>query len=309
MSGNYFRAKINTITYGNGEQFSLISKFDPLTEIVSASNEILVDVFKKLPLRLSDNECLELIELLRKYYSNRTIKLYENLPKRLAHHVDNFILSRKEFKGLDKESVASSILISIINNSAYDVSMEKIKYVAKQHRTRMLNMSDENFQQVFEKIDQIREENPEIAEQVLSIKEAFDKAKSFNIQLEYLKNDSLRNVKRYKQHFIGDISWYNKWVNQTDIPIPIIDPIMSIIQAKFKNRFTTDEYKSFVVLLIRSVKDLQINRLNNLAYVHKLTDSILRLRYKFISSEDERIFSGIEKVLLAIREKLNNNSK
>ena len=187
--------------------------------------------------------------------------------------------------------------------------MEKIKYVAKQHRIRMLNMSDENFQQVFEKIDEIREENPEIAEQVLSIKEAFDRAKSFNTQLEYLKNDSLRNVKRYKQHFIGDISWYNKWVNQTDIPIPIIDPIMSIIQAKFKNRFTTDEYKSFVVLLIRSVKDLQINRLNNLAYVHKLTDSILRLRYKFISSEDERIFSGIEKVLLAIREKLNNNSK
>jgi|GEM_PF-6774928 len=305
----FYKATANSITF-NDEVCTLNTAYDPILEIITLSDEDICELLAtKTRLNLNNEGCMTLARLFRDYYTDKTIMLYDRMPKKLKDMMAVSRTKNKAIKNMNNEMLAEIFLKGIANDIAMDATMMKIDYTTADHTKKIIQLTDEQYEEIFSKIDEIREENPQIAENVIKVKEAFDKAKTFDTQLEYLKNDSLRNVKRYHQHYLGDLTWYNKWINQTTIPVPQLDPVMDILRSRFKTKYTTDEYKSFIVLLIRSVKDLQINLLPNIAYVHRLTDSILRFRFKYDSEKDAKVFNRIEEVLQEIRKKLQTKPK
>ena len=263
--------------------------------------KIYTDVFTKSPIEsirklfrdqginISVSEVKEFIELISEYESNPKMKTYNKLPKSIKGYVNKLYTiniagkSRKRTNGITKEVCSKYFLDSFSQSAAFDLNIENFNMVTSEasyeSNKEIKDIFQNSYDELFGKMDELREEDPAAADYIQSIKDAFDDALTFNRQKEYIDNDKPRNVRKYYQHYNSEVLGFNKLINANphNIKLPNIDELLPVI--KRWAGLSTDESKSVVVCLIRTYLSMDKSDIIQLGYIFKSIDNIYGLRF------------------------------
>jgi len=303
---------IQSILLGDQEIYKGIEDFDPLKEIATTPREILAPLYRKFGFaKMTDEEADQMSQLIVDYYNNKSIKIYPRMPKSAQKRIKqiNQTMMYQGIRQVNIEDTARVVLDQFVNDSAMDAVMAKIAKEQAKMTTQIYNDTDKIFKEVFAQEKELTEEDPKVGKKVHQVKEAFDKATGFDLQMEYLKNDRPKNVKRYHQHYNGEIEEFNKKANSGRLSVARLDFLAQLLRVRLpkEKKYTTDEIKAFITLLARSLKDLDYTELSNIAYTHRLIDSMMRFYYKYQASEgDDAIFLKAAEVIDEIRKIITN---
>ena len=270
-----------------------------------------LDIFSEYDINTEESRVL--LSLIIEYKNDRNTKnIYDRLPAKVQLYVDNLRLSSPQKVKVSKENTAKFLLDSFINDIEFTDTIEQYN---KEMNDLMLE-SNKEFQLIvqestdnlFNNIDKLKETNPEKADELEAMKQAFIDSKTFNLQVEYLDNANIKKLKKLSKRFNSECIYFNKSVNKTDIKIPDIRRIVPIIN-KALPEYSEDTIKIFAVVIIKSVSKYNVEEnINQLAYIYKLINNIII--YEFADSFDgdenyKELFSNINKVLEKINTKLN----
>ena len=241
----------------------------------------------------------KLTPLLKEFNNNKELdNLVDRFPEELRYAIDN-----KD----DPEKYAKFILDSILNTvyinqlmDQSDMIYDNIDKAVDQIHTVFQN----EFDNLFNNIDDIRKENPEKADRILIIKNGFDRAQSFEDVIKYTENINVNKIDKWLKHYKDDCLYFNKKVNTFEnIAIPSIESLPSYLRLWFKD---CDEivFKRFVEVIIRSTVYsnglIDMHDIGNVAYVYKLINNIINCTtYGSItdSSEAKELFDKVSLVI------------
>ena len=264
---------------------------------------------------ISVEDAQVLMKLIEEYSNGRRKGFYEDLPKSVKELANGIVkMSIESGARISKDAAAMLVLDNFITDAKFNSAMDEYK---RDMNEAMLNMNKEYanifndaFNDTFSKIDEIKAENPEQAERIIKVKEAFDNAMSLSTLKEYCKSDAIYKIKLNKKinRFNDETFYFNKKVNVTDVKIPNIGDLLNIISVGsgfvFPNdeetalKFSPENIKKFIICIIYSTIDLDLNIIENLSYLYRLVDNIYR--YKFVDALDEKaeeLFRNIAEVI------------
>lgn len=278
-------------------------------------NEILeqnyIDAFKEYD--LSKKEASKMLEVMDRYKKNIKCNYYELLPKQFKEITDGMYRAciTQGFKS-NHNSVAKELLAELVNdaeiNKAYDdysnAMQETILSMSSEYNKLIL----EAFNEVFNNIKNIEEKDPEKAEKIKRIKNAFDKAITFEKQIKYIEAISTNKLNKFAKRYNSEVEYFNKVVNSTDIKIPNINDLLDIIYLRFTDDENNSKYdkitiKKFIISICKTTAygDLNFNdNIEDMAYLYRMINSIHIYKFldKSINNDDEELlFGNISKVL------------
>ena len=283
-------------------------EYDPNHIITVTPREVLANAFINMKLAAKQEDAEVLVDLVLEYAKDENIKVYDRLPEYTKHKVD--VVSRNAIKrnnknkrALSKEYVAKYFFDSFIADTAYKSTMDQINEETKKNMEEMsedlAKTFNDTFGDMFSKIDEIRETDPEQADRIQKVKDAFDRSLNFsNSLIEFLHSDKPRNARRYARDYASEVYQFNKLVNTTAVKVPDIDALLDIISLNIPT-LSKDRIKEFLVLFSRSVINLDFNEIENISYVYKMVDNIYKRKFINPAVEDEdfkKICSEIIKV-------------
>jgi hypothetical protein len=199
-----------------------------------------------------------------------------------------------------KNAVAALIIESFINDAKMSASVEEFssemnKTVAEMH-TEYDIMINKAIDDTFSKIDEIRTTNPEQAERLESIKNAFDNALTFEEQLNYVKNTPSFVLRKDLNDYIGILTRFNTKVNNNTfgVKVPKIEEIVPIINNALP-KYKMNDIKKFMIAICKTSKDPK--DLAGTAYNYRLISSIYRYKFTAIDEKGKAILENISKVI------------
>lgn len=289
------------------------TKYDSIEEIVpnsvEPSQQDYKNVFKEYD--ITPEEAEKLTKLIVDYRKDKSIKVYDRLPKfmqkltsaiRMNFNAEEAKSGRKN--RVSAESASKLLLDSFISDAEVEAAInqynEEINKAISDTDKAIDAVFSDAYNEVFSRIDEIRAEDEEIADKLQAIKNAFEDALTFERQLEYVDKVSPNKLKKTAlRRFESEAYYFNKKVNVTDVKIPDITELIDIIKLHCP-QFDELDIRQFLVLLSKSIYDLDMSKINNVAYVYRMIDSVYK--YKFISAalEDENskaLFGNIAKVI------------
>lgn len=281
---------------------SMIASKEPTTS--NATESDFLEVFKDYNLSLAD--CDKFLKLIFKYKDDNNIPLYNELPQNIKNLADGFInMSKAMGEKLSKEGAAKLVIDNFINdaeiNKAYDdYRNEMDDFMVEAHGEYKLLIQDK-MDEVFNNIEEIRKENPEKAKTIEEIKQAFDDAESFTRVREYIKNTSIKKLKKAANRYDGEVIYFNKRVSSAELKIPNIGKLLPIIKAALPE-LEESQIKLFIVAISKSCYSLDPTNIIDISYIYKLISNITAYEFSsFFDSEDsKKIFENIKSVMLEI---------
>ena len=328
---NKFKGRINYISYGNERKYysEVLNKINNLNTndklpdinqmvVTDIPKSIIKDAFKEANFGLKEKEADELADLILTYKKDKKTKLYKNFPdslkKRITSIYNQVGSNVAATSGVSKEDIARSIIDSILDNSEINAAMEQFnlelsKYAAESTRD-MLDIFSDACNDLFSRIDENRLENPERAEMLENVKAAFGNAENYDKQIEYLNNDKPRNIRKYHRRTHAIIDTFNNLVNVGEIKVPDINELFDIIKLRLP-QYTKDQINEFLILLCKSVMDLDFNELPNIAYVYKLVNRIYQFKFITAAYEDDqtsKLFGDISGIIELIQKRKEEGS-
>lgn len=256
---------------------------------------------------LSEEDAVNLIEVINKYKKNKKINYYELLPESIKAIADGFrSLGIKENYKMGKNEAAKAVLSEFIHdaqlNNTMDAFSSELNNTIAEMNAGYDKLLLEAFDDAFSKLDSIEAENPEQAAKIRLVKESFEEAITFNRQKAYVEKTSANKIRKFVSRYKNEVSYFNNRVNVTDVKIPDINELFPIIHNALPH-FTDDEIKKFIIVICKSSYDLDVkNNIGDLAYIYKLVSNIYG--YKFTNNfHDEtatKIFGNIAEVITCI---------
>ncbi len=275
-------------------------------------------------LNIPEEEAAEMAKLALEYRSNKDIKLYAQLPPTCKKIVDNLHMNanstvsggRKNAK-IGKESVSRMLFDSFINDAELENLItefnNEMNNAYSEMGSEMNKLLSDAYDEVFDRIDEIRENDPEAAERIESVRRAFDRATTFDIQIDYVNRlTSKRMLRKRLIHYSDSINYFNKKVNENPKGIKVhdigelMDALKIIIPGK-----SDEDYKYFIIAIINSIiynNDFEIgDSLENIAYVYKLIDNIYKYKvYPTLVSESSDEYVNMYKSIALVMDKINS---
>ena len=246
------------------------------------SRDIIKESLLQSDLNLNDKDADKMIDIILAYRNNKSIKVYDKLPSRVKMVIDVYWQNDK--KKAPKESIAKNFLNNIVSNlemeemfSALDGDMSKIY---NKIDVDLSSVVDETYQEIFDTVDEVREIDPNKAENILKVQQAFEDAKSFNKLKEYLLSCKPRDVRKFVNRYSDACFRFNKIVNENVASIKIypLEEIYEILKRWL--RIDKDQIKEFCVLLAYSVIDLDFNDIGVTSYTYRLVSNIYAFKHR-----------------------------
>ena len=308
------QVQLVSITQGAKDIYPVPEPFDPLKEVATTPYELLKPLFKKYGYKLNEEEATVLHQILLDYYNNKSTQIYDRLPKPLQRNVDGMcrLMINSGIKNVTREDAAKAIIDRFVNDSVTDAVFAKLDLEQVKMNTEIIQGSDKAFEDVFAQQEELSQEDPSIGERIQVVKDAFSRANTFDLQLQYLRNDRAKNVKRYHQHYNGDIVAFNNKANSGKFTIPKLDAMYQLLKIRLpkEKHYTTDEIKAFIVLLARSMMNLDYEDLGTVAYAYRRLDSLIRHTLKYNASEgDNKVFEDVATVIDEIRSIIRSSGR
>lgn len=278
--------------------------------IVNSINESQENIKDALnPYELDEKSTVNMLNLIEEYKKGNKSNLYSKLPAAFKNTVD--MITEQEIKNSAgstlqiKNAAAAMIIESFINDAKMSASVEEFSSEMNKTVSEMSieydTMINKAIDDTFSKIDDIRAENPEQAERLESIKNAFDSALSFEDQLNYVKNISSYALRKSLNDYADTVTRFNTKVNNNTfgVKVPKIEEIIPIIKRALPYKYTNNDIKKFIISICRTSKDPK--DLAGTAYNYRLISSIYKYKFTAIDEKGEAIFNNISKVIDEIK--------
>ena len=298
-----------------------LDEMPPLDEIPTVlPRDILKEAIKASDMGVtSDEEAESLIDLILEYRKDKSIKLYPRLPQGMQIAISKFKASlgiQTKRYNITNESLSRHFIDDIISSSSFDAALRQLDVemfdAFNTMEKDMANIMDEAYNGIFDSIEQVRAEDPGKAEKIEKVKNAFEKAKNFDYQIEFLHTQKPRDVRKYHLRFNSICDTFNRIVNTNlvAIKIPNMEEIYEILKL-WMPTVSKDQIKEFCALICKSVENMDFNDIGDTSYVHRLIDNIYVFKHRHTStySEYKDFFSEIMQVIFTIEEHKNSNKE
>ena len=259
---------------------------------------------------LDDESIIQMLALIDEYKAGDRSSLYSRLPVPMQKMVNGIMLTETGGAVVNakqvipmKNNIAKMLIEDFINDAKITAAVDDFNNEMSSTIAEMNNEYDtmlgDAVDSVFNRIEEIRVENPEQAERIESIKCAFDRACSFEKQLEFAKRTSANKLNKYLARYKDNVYYFNKRVNSNNIGIKInsIEEIEPIIKAALP-QYTEEEIKKFIICICNTIENT--DELAGIAYEYRMISSIYKYKFVPIDEKGEIIFGNISKVIDAI---------
>lgn len=261
------------------------------------------------PYNFDDETAVALIKVIDEYRSGKHTSLYSRLPKTIQDMVDNLLMAETNgkinFKDImpNRNRIAKMLLDSFINDAKMSAAIEEYD----SEMTATINQMNEEYDtivsdaidNVFNKIDEIRESNPDQANRIESVKKAFDEATTFERQLNFAINTTAKKFDKYLTRFKDNVYYFNKRVNNNTFGVKVnnVEELIPIIKLGLP-QYSEDDIKKFIICICNTLKN--VDDINEIAYQYRMIGSIYKYKFTSIDEKGETIFSNISKVIESI---------
>lgn len=254
-----------------------------------------------------EKEVTEFFTVLNAYKKNNssTNGLYKQLPPFIQALCDNMVgLASGSGLKLSKDNAAKNIVDGIINdaklNKALDEFNEELNNVTINTSKEYKVLMNEYIESMYKDIDKIEAEDPEKAEILKKIKEAFDNAGKFTKELEYISHTTNKKLEKALMRYKNECFYFNRKVNSTDITLPDIDQLYPIIKRALPN-YTEKQIKKFIVVICKASATYNFDNIDELAYTYRSIENILSFRAidvaDFESDFAKEVFGNVSVVI------------
>ena len=263
------------------------------------------DLFKEYG--ISDDDSVALFKIIMQYKNDGIAQgLYNKLPPTVKNLADGLIVVGKtESAKVSKDNAAKILIDSFIGDAKFSASIDEFN----EEMNNLLISSTEEYkslmngyiESVYKDIDKIKTEDPEKAETLSKIKQAFEDAEVYAKELEWLDHISAKKLKKITQNsFDNECFYFNKKVNTTDIKLPDIREAYPIIKKALPG-YTELQIKEFIIAICKSSYNLDVNKIEDLAYIHRSIENIFAFRVlskaAFESDLAKKVFGNISVVI------------
>lgn len=255
---------------------------------------------------LDDESMGKIISLMQEYKAGNTSNLYSRMPLKIKIAIDKIVsVSEVPFDRLlaYKNAVAKDILSSFMNDEEMQESIDQFN----QDMMRVINdmnleydtMISDAIDSVFDKIDDIRKENPDRADMIQTIKDAFDAAGKFEREYEYAANHSPNKINKLLRRYEDSVRYFNTRVNNNTAGVKVVDINLLVpVIKKALPSYKEDGIKKFICIIIKTMGNTDM--LNEISYIYRTIGCIYKYNFIDIDEEGEKIFNNISKVIDAI---------
>ena len=289
---------------------------DPLIdpEKIEESDDDIKEALK--PYGVSDDDAVAVIELIREYkLTNKSTKgLYAKCPPSLKTIIDGIVINSDVGKGqlgAAKNNAAAMLLDSFMQdakfNQAFNELEDSMNTVVKDMNEQYSALFNEAINETFEKLDEIRAENPEQAERIEAVKKAFDDADYLVAERKILNHISAKKLSKLADRFSGEAFSLNKRVSNTSMKLPKIEDLFYPIRhLLLDDEYSDDDIIKFLTVICRAhmISDFNTD-IAELAYIYKLLSSIYSYAFVDLTENlDEsgaKIFKNIKEVIDTIK--------
>lgn len=305
----------------------------------SMSQEKLISTVKS-GMDLSDEDAIKFIECIDEFRANKNANIYSRLPGKIKRFVDG-MLTESGIPMHKREEVARMVLTEFINDENLEAAFVDLEQALNETLKipGLLDMYNSHTKEVMEKnipemAERIRDEYPDKADKLLSVKDAFERSYTFASAKEaYEKESKIRKkVRRADSLFKRVLDEFNYKNIKTRFKIydifKIFDALMDMIhsnaideQIKFYTALNEPapdslirikemdisslDIKKFCVLLAASCECLDADDIIDASYMYYLTKNIISLKYAKNAKTDftVELINNICDVIALIRNK------
>lgn len=277
-------------------------KVDPIDpKSIQISDKELIEVFS--PYGISDTDTVKLIDIITKYRNNEEFDMYEALPENLKVMVES--MRYTDSGKVSKKTAAKFVIDSFINDAKIGTVLDEY---SKELNETMAGMNkdfqyivQDSIQDVYDKIDNIRETDPEQAAKIEMLYSAFKDSSTFERQLSYLNTVTAKKLNKFTSRFESECIYFNTKANAGEIKVPKLESLLPIIKRAL-NGFTEIQIKKFLVVISKSIYDLDMHKVEDIAYVYRMIANISSFEFntEFDSEYAKELFGNIIKVIQKI---------
>ena len=261
-------------------------------------------------LGITDEDALELTKLIGEYAKDKSAKMYDRLPPTAKIIVNNIVANinttQNKHNRISKENATKFFLDNFINDaelaSIVDEFNNSMNQAYSEMGSEMTKLFSEAFDEEFSKIEEYEATDPEKAERIKIVKQAFEDAKPpFTKLLEWVKRVNLKKLvyKKEELRYNNETAYFNNKVNVTEVKIPDIKELFDVIKLYDPSR-NDKEIRRFIIAICGHVYNQDFTDIGNISYIYRLVDNIYK--YKFVPTvlEDEsakEIFGAISVIM------------
>ena len=252
---------------------------------------------------VSDEDMGKMISIINKYRKDKSYNAYDDLPDSVKKYVVALIIPGM----VNKDGATRTLLDTFVNDTAFgkflDEYQAELNDVIADSNNKFQALIKDSIDELYSKIDEIRKINPEQADKIDSIRKALEDSKTYKRQLEYVSKLSAKKLDKFYNRYENECAYFNKRINSNtfDIKVPDIRRVYNVIKRRF-NGFTEAQIKKFIIIISKSVYDIDVTNIADVSYTYKLVANILDFEYdtEFKSDSAEEIFNNIKEVIQKI---------
>lgn len=258
---------------------------------------------------LDDESIVKMLTVIDEYKAGNKTSLYFRLPKKMQEMVNGILLTetggRIDPKHINhsRNNIARMLIDEFINDAKITAAVDdfnaELNNTVAQMNEEYEQILGDAIDNTFNRIEEIRAEDPAQAERIESVKNAFDEATTFEKQLEFAKRTSPKKFNKMLTRYTGDVYYFNNKVNNNTIGVKVsdIEEIVPVIKMALP-QYTEEDIKKFVICICRTIQNTE--ELAGIAYEYRMIASIYKYKFTPIDEKGEVIFGNISKVIDAI---------
>jgi hypothetical protein len=264
---------------------------------------------------VSDEDIAKMIDVIESYKAGKISSgLYNKLPDSFKQMCDGIASNtfKTDVYGSSRKNIAAmrnSVAKMLVENFIHDAKFAKavddynveMSGIISEMNEKYDDMLGNAIDEVFNKIEEIKVENPEKAERVLSIKNAFDSALTFERQIDFATRTSYKKFNKWLNRYEDETFYFNKKVNSNSLGVKFqnIEELLPIIKLALP-QYDEDNIKQFIILISKTIGSFDNNELYEVAYTYRMISAIYKYKFIAIDEKGEEIFSNISKAIDAI---------
>lgn len=249
---------------------------------------------------MSDEEALQVIDILRRYEDGETIK-YEELPKFIAQMVDSLRgTSGENGVKLTTKTIINDVLHLLKNQLQMDNEIIEFQEVLQKELKipEMINMYNKEtdalmYDKLYELAEAREQEEPEKAQELRNIADNYKDAKTYKTIKELVDTNAKvtrkldREVKRFKQ-YIRDFHY--KYEKNTRFKIDSLELVLKVLVRHTK--LSEEQCIKFLIMFCRIALNMTPNNVADHTYMYYTLKTITMLD-AFGNTEDEYYLSVV----------------
>ena len=280
-----------------------------IKDVKPSSEDYLEAIANYVDISTEDSE--QLLNILIDFDKDPNGKYYDRLPTKIKSFCDGIRMNAPE--KMSKNSSATFILTQFTHDAQFgklmdDYTNDMANLTNEMHK-EFRSIIQESFDDLFENIEKIKDNNPEHAEILQRFYDAFKGATTFQKQLDYLDGAvNKKKLNKWLDRFDNECFYFNKKVNsdvnkERGMKFADIRTLIPIVKTAL-NGFTEKQIKLFFLVFLKSVEKMDLDSVENLFYIYGVVSGIDSFRYnkadEFDTEFGKTLFGNITKVIQKI---------